>query len=75
MEKEKSVCATAYNSAYVHRRLGRRLGLRGAPLRHMAPRPRWPRGRVTYLRGVMRDYAGSAQDIGNTLPRDIGNTS
>jgi hypothetical protein len=31
--------ATAHNSAYVHRRLGRRLGLRGAAARRSAT---WP---------------------------------
>jgi hypothetical protein len=35
----KSNAATAYNSTYVHRRLGRRLGLRGAAARRSAT---WP---------------------------------
>ncbi len=38
-ENAKSDGATADNSAYVHRRLGRRLGLRGAAARRSAT---WP---------------------------------
>jgi hypothetical protein len=53
---------TSYNSAYVHRRLGRRLGLLGAATRLVAtsaPRPGWARGRVTYARNVMRNFGAS----------------
>jgi len=49
---------TSHNSAYVHRRLRRRLGLRGAATRRSAtsaPRPLRPRGRVTYEPYVMRN--------------------
>ena len=70
-------CATAHNSTYVHRRpFGAARATRrcGAPLRHMAPRPGWARGPVTYVRFVMRNYAESVQDTDNTLPRDIGIT-
>jgi hypothetical protein len=52
--------ATSHNSAYVHRRLGRRLGLRGAAARRSAtsaPRLGQPRGRVTYARYVIRNCA------------------
>ena len=35
----QDLSATAYNSTYVHRRLGRRLGLRGAAARRSAT---WP---------------------------------
>jgi hypothetical protein len=52
--------ATAHNSSYVLRRLGRRLGLLGAAARLVAtsaPRPGWARGRVTYARFVMGNYA------------------
>ena len=51
-------CATAHNSTYVHRhpfgvpRATRRCG---APLRHMALRPGWAQGHVTYVRFVMRN--------------------
>ena len=44
---------TAHNSTYVHRRpFGAPRAPRrcGAPLHHMAPRPGWARGHVTYVR-------------------------
>ena len=49
---------TSHNSTYVHRhpfgvpRATRRCG---APLRHMALRPGWAQGHVTYVRFVMRN--------------------
>jgi hypothetical protein len=52
----ESIDAKAHNSAHVHRRLGRRLGLRGAAARRSAtsaPRLGQPRGRVRYVRYVM----------------------
>ena len=55
------LAAASHNSSYVHRRLGRRLGLRGAAARRSAtsaPRLGQPRGRVTYVRYVIGNYAG-----------------
>ena len=59
----KSHNATTYNSTYVHRRpCGAPRAMRrcGAPLRHMAPRPGWTRGHVTYAQHVMQNGAKSA---------------
>ena len=53
-----SQSVTSHNSTYVHRhpfgvpRATRRCG---APLRHMALRPGWAQGHVTYVRFVMRN--------------------
>ncbi len=57
---EYSQSVTSHNSTYVHRRpCGAPRAMRrcGAPLRHMAPRPGWARGHVTYVRFVMRNCA------------------
>ena len=48
---------TSHNSTYVHRRpcgAARATRRCGAPLRHMALRPGWAQGHVTYVRFVMR---------------------
>ena len=52
--------ATAYNSTYVHRRpfgVPRATRRCGAPLRHMALRPGWAQGHVTYVRFVICNCA------------------
>ena len=54
--QEKEIGATTHNSTYVHRRpFGAPRATRrcGAPLRHMALRPGWAQGHVTYVRFVM----------------------
>ena len=58
--EEERGTGTAHNSTYVHRhpfgvpRATRRCG---APLRHMALRPGWAQGHVTYVRFVIRNCA------------------
>ena len=61
--------ATSDNSTYVHRRLcgaARATRRCGAPLRHIALRPGWAQGHVTYVRYVIRNCAMTTQDIGIT---------
>ena len=62
----KEVGATAYNSTYVHRRpcgAARATRRCGAPLRHMALRPGWAQGHVTYVRFVIRNCAKNYPDF------------
>ncbi len=59
-ELANSKYATAYNSTYMHRRpkwAPRAPRRCGAPLRHMALRPGWAQGHVTYVRYVMGNCA------------------
>ena len=55
----------AHNITYVHRRpcgAARATRRCGAPLRHMALRPGWAQGHVTYVRFVMRICANSSSE-------------
>ena len=58
LKEDKATSATAHNSTYVHRHpfgVPRATRRYGAPLRHMALRPGWAQGHVTYVRFVMRN--------------------